>query len=91
MISNIVADTYEKLAELVSTGKEAEAHDFLASRMKQLPEALQADILGIMLAEAVHEEAREMEAVQQVQKEGVAAMKALVALKESLEKSGHGQ
>jgi len=42
-------------------------------------------------SEAVHGEAREMEAVQQVQKEGVATMKALVALKESLEKSGQGQ
>lgn len=83
---NIVEDTYEKLEVLIEAGKDDEARDFLASRMQELPEQLQADIFGIFLADAIHQEAQQEDVIEKMQKEGVAAMKILVALKESLEK-----
>lgn len=83
---NIVEDTYNKLEVLIEAGKEEEARDFLAERIQALPPRLQADILGIFLAEAVSEEAQQERVIEKIQTEGVRAMKVLVALKESLEK-----
>ncbi|MBI4079771.1 hypothetical protein HY414_00895 [Candidatus Kaiserbacteria bacterium] len=85
---NVVQDTYEKLRSLMEKGSEAEALALLRERMPQLPEELQADILGSFLIEAVQKKARAADIIEKTQREGVGAMKALLTLKESLEKGG---
>ena len=79
-----LAALHDNLSDLVSAGKEEEAREYLCSHLPRLPEELKNQILGFMFFEAIVDEAREIEGVAKMQKDGISAIQALQALKKEL-------
>jgi hypothetical protein len=68
-----IQDLYAKLRQLREAGKEEEARALLTSRISELPEELRAEIMLEMFTDALEGEARGMEALREIQREGLAA------------------
>lgn len=81
---DIVYDTHEKLSALIAANDNESAEKLIKERFGQLPEETQARILVAMLTEALEQESAEADTIASLQREGITAIKALEALKESL-------
>lgn len=74
----------DNMSALVSENKETEAQEYLTHHVERLPEDLKNEILGLMFFEAIVDEARGVEVITNIQKEGLSAIKALESLKKEM-------
>jgi hypothetical protein len=73
------------LATLLQNGSEEEARTFLTDHYLDFPEEIREKIGFAFLAEALTQQAAEMEAVSDVQRQGLTMLDALGAVKRELE------
>ena len=81
----VLGELYDKLSALVAEGKEQEARDFLFEKFDTLPEELQGKIVWAFLADSA-DTMKGAEAISKMQEQGLSAIKALEAMKDSLGK-----
>ena len=84
-----LATFHDKLADLVAAGKEEEADEYLSHHLARLPEDLKNEILGRAFFQSLVDEAQEIEAIADIQKQGLAAVEALEAVKEAIRKGAN--
>ncbi|MBI5644596.1 hypothetical protein HY970_00695 [Candidatus Kaiserbacteria bacterium] len=77
---------YEKANALMVAGKSEDARAYLMEQLPQLPEDLRNKIVVELLNEAVQEELHELQTIDDIQEEGMAAAELLEELKKKKEK-----
>jgi len=80
----ITQDTYDKLSVLVESRDFDGASRLLKDRFTQLPEDVQGGVLTLLLAEAIEMESVALDETLAIQKEGIAALKALEELRTAI-------
>ncbi|OGJ56594.1 hypothetical protein A2635_00575 [Candidatus Peribacteria bacterium RIFCSPHIGHO2_01_FULL_51_9] len=84
--NTVIQELYDQITDRLQAHDEAGALTALKARFMELPENLQGEIMVLMLEDAVLQRDRAEEAQIKMLEEGVAAIKALEALKAKLEK-----
>lgn len=79
---------HDQLAALVEQDKEEEARALIAKNLSRLPEEIRKEMLARMVLDELVNEAREIETIAGIQKQGIEATEVLLALKEELKKRG---
>ncbi len=75
----------EKIAELTIHGTESELRAYIDAQFPRLPENMQNEIMASLFATALEEELSELDAIDQVQEEGLKAVDDLEKLKKEIE------
>lgn len=88
--TTVIRELYDQITDRLQAHDEAGALAALKARFTELPEALQGEIMVLMLEDAVLKRDRAEEKQLKMLEDGVAAIKALEALKAELEKEGGG-
>jgi hypothetical protein len=87
MTSHSISPELEQgFTRALQTGEETKVRQFLADHFKELPEDLQDDLIVALVEEALGKHAREDEAMDSVQKQGLAAFNLLDRAKEEIQK-----
>ena len=81
-----LGEIHDELVAQLARGNENGAMDYLRSRFKELPEAVQGEILAELYINAMNEESARIETIGKIQEQGIAALKVLDALKDELKK-----
>lgn len=76
---------YDELQKLRAEGKEEEAKEMLRSRLQELPEDVQDRLAFEMFTSALREEMQGLEAVREIQEQGLAAAEELEKQRKLLE------
>ncbi|HUO56039.1 MAG TPA: hypothetical protein VMU27_01205, partial [Candidatus Paceibacterota bacterium] len=74
-------EVYEHLAALAAENKNEEFREYLSTKLSELPEELQDEIVFGLFTNAVVTRGRELEAVEAIQEEALAAAKILKFVK----------
>lgn len=79
---------HDQLAALVGQDKEEEARALIGENLSRLPEEVRKEMLARTVFDELINEAREIETIAGIQRQGIEATEVLLALKEELKKRG---
>ncbi len=76
---------YQRLAELVQSGRDEEAHEYLTNHLPLLPKELQDEIVMKLFVQGAIDEAEELTTIDELQEEAVETGEALLKAQKDLD------
>jgi hypothetical protein len=80
-----VAKMQAKIATMIETAPESKVRAYVDKQFPKMPEEMQQNLLADMLITSLRDEAAELDAIGLIQKEGLAAIEQLDAMKKEAE------
>ena len=79
-----ILEINEKIADLVSQGRESEARQYLSEQLPRFPEKLRNEIMTELFVTSIIDEAAMKESIAHIQEEGIRTIETLEGVKEDL-------